>query len=307
MRTLSKLALAAVGTGAVTGVWATTVGVHDFTVRYANVRALSPGSNPVRVLHLSDIHLAPWQKRKIEWLQTLVDLNPDLIINTGDNVGHSEALPQLRRALAPLAGIPGVYVHGSNDHVAPQPRNPLRYFMGPSKSHREVTSLDIDAMDSFFTADLGWKALDNTALTLQVVGNRLDILGLGDAHRGWDEADKLAKARAKLKNPTKNTSTIGVTHAPYIAPLNVFAKDGADALFAGHTHGGQICLPGGRALVTNCDLPVAQARGLSSWDYEGRAIPLHVSGGVGTSIYAPARLFCAPEASVVTLLPRVAD
>lgn len=304
MRALSKFALGALGAGAATAAWAATVGVHDFRVRYVSTRALAPGSNPIRVLHLSDIHLAPWQHRKIEWLQSLVDLQPDLIVNTGDNVGHPQVLTELRTALSPLAGIPGVYVHGSNDHMAPSPRNPLRYFLGPSKSHKEPTPLDVDAMDAFFADDLGWHVLDNTALTMQVVGNRIDFLGLGDAHRGWDEADELEAARATLNKRTAKTTTIGVTHAPYIAPLNVFANDGADALFAGHTHGGQICLPGGRALVTNCDLPVEQARGLSNWDHEGRAIPLHVSGGIGTSIYAPARLFCAPEAVVVTLLPR---
>ncbi len=305
MRALSKVALTALGAGAATAAWATTVGAHDFTVRYTTARALAPGSNPIRVLHLSDIHLAPWQHRKIEWLESLADLNPDLVVNTGDNVGHNDVLPQLRRALSPLAGVPGVYVHGSNDHMAPTPRNPLKYFMGPSKSNKEPTLLDVDQMDAFFTDELGWHAIDNDALTLQLAGNRIDFLGLGDAHRGWDEADKLEAARGKLKKPTSKTSTIGVTHAPYAAPLNVFAKDGADVLFAGHTHGGQICLPGGRALVTNCDLPVEQARGLSNWDADGRAIPLHVSGGIGTSIYAPARLFCAPEATVITLLPRL--
>lgn len=305
MRALNKLAIATLAAGAATAAWATTVGVHDFRVRYAATRVLAPGANPIRVLHLSDIHLAPWQHRKIEWLRTLADLQPDLIINTGDNVGHSDVLDELRRALAPLAGVPGVYVHGSNDHMAPSPRNPFLYFFGPSNSHKEPTMLDVDSMDALFVDELGWHGLDNTALTLNVVGNRIDFLGLGDAHRGWDDSDALEAARVKLKRRTTKTSTIGVTHAPYTAPLNTLAKDGADALFAGHTHGGQICLPGGRALVTNCDLPVEQARGLSNWDHESRAIPLHVSGGIGTSIYAPARLFCAPEASIVTLLPRV--
>ena len=55
---------------------------------------------------------------------------------------------------------------------------------------------------------------------------------------------------------------IGVTHAPYLRVLDQFAADGYDAIFAGHTHGGQVCLPFQGALVTNCDLEPARAKGL---------------------------------------------
>jgi predicted MPP superfamily phosphohydrolase len=73
-------------------------------------------------------------------------------------------------------------------------------------------------------------------------------------------------------------------------------------IFAGHTHGGQVCLPGGRALTTNCDLPTSQASGLSQWGHAGRSSYLNVSAGLGTSIYAPVRLFCPPEAVLVSLV-----
>ncbi len=304
---LSSLARVAIGAGAASVAWAATMGVNDFRVRFTSTRALAPGSNPVRVLHLSDIHLAPWQEHKIAWLQTLAELEPDLVVNTGDNVGHSEALPLLRTALGPLAGVPGVFVHGSNDFFKPSPRNPLVYLLGPSKSHREPSVLDVGQMDSFFSDRLGWHALDNTALTLDVVGNRLDFIGLGDSHHGRDDADAMRAAHTRLGEVSAGTSTIGVTHAPYSHTLNDLVADAADVLFAGHTHGGQVCLPNGRALVTNCDLPVEQARGLSLWHAPQATVPLHVSGGIGTSIYAPVRLFCAPEATVVTLLPRIAD
>ena len=99
-------------------------------------------------------------------------------------------------------------------------------------------------------------------------------------------------------------TTIGVTHAPYRRVLDALVTHGAQLIFAGHTHGGQVCLPGGRALTTNSDLPSAQARGLSQWHLAGRSSLLNVSAGLGTSIYAPIRLFCPPEAVLVTLVGR---
>ena len=80
---------------------------------------------------------------------------------------------------------------------------------------------------------------------------------------------------------------------------------GADAIFAGHTHGGQVCVPGYGALVTNCDIPREQVKGLSTWTSRGRSAALHVSAGLGTSIYAPVRFACPPEATLLTFLPRV--
>jgi len=75
--------------------------------------------------------------------------------------------------------------------------------------------------------------------------------------------------------------------------------DGADLVLAGHTHGGQLRVPGFGALVTNCDLDRRRARGLST--YEGSV--LHVSAGLGTSPYAPIRFACPPEATLLTLVP----
>lgn len=70
------------------------------------------------------------------------------------------------------------------------------------------------------------------------------------------------------------------------------------------THGGQVCIPGYGALVSNCDLPTWRARGLTDWDYNGNTVPLNVSAGIGTSRFAPIRFACPPEAVLVTLAAR---
>lgn len=297
-------AMGAVGVGA--AVWGVGIERYLFTVREASAAALAPGSAPVRVLHISDAHMAPWQRRKQQWLASLAELGPDLIVNTGDNLGHTEGLTGIRRSFAPFAGIPGVFVHGSNDVQAPAPRNPLNYFRGPSRVHHKPQPLDTAAMDAFFIDELGWVDLNNTAARMDVAGNSIDLFGVDDPHRGWDDFGAVTAAISSTDAaPTTATSRIAVAHAPYRRVLDRFVDLGADALFAGHTHGGQVCLPGFGALVANCDIPLKQAKGLSSWSHRGRTVPLNVSAGCGHSIYAPVRFACRPEATLLTLTARL--
>ncbi|MEJ1155058.1 metallophosphoesterase [Microbacterium marmarense] len=296
-------AVGAVGAGA--AVWGIGIERYLFTVREHEIRVLPHGESPIRVLHLSDAHMAPWQHRKQQWISRLADLKPDLIVNTGDNLGHSEGLRGIRTAFATMRGIPGVYVHGSNDHAAPSPRNPFKYFTGPSKVTVAEEPLDTGALDAYFTDELGWFPLNNAAHTITVNGTAIDTFGISDAHRGWDRLDLLPDAIDEMRRNSAATVTLGVTHAPYRKVLDAFTELGADALFAGHTHGGQVRLPGYGALVANCDIPLDQARGLSTWSHDGRAVPLNVSAGLGHSIFAPVRFACRPEASLITLLPQV--
>jgi predicted MPP superfamily phosphohydrolase len=299
------IALGAVGAaGAAAAVWGIGIERYLFTVREATASALAPGATPIRVLHISDAHMAPWQHRKQDWLASLAQLRPDLIVNTGDNLGHRDGLAGIRRAFEPFAGIPGVFVHGSNDVVEPSPRNPLRYFAGPSKRHQKAPLLDTAAMDSFFTDELGWTDLNNTAARLEAAGNTVDLFGVDDAHRHWDRLEDLPAAIDALGPRPEGASVIGVTHAPYQRVLNDFVHLGADAIFGGHTHGGQVCLPGFGALVANCDIPLKQAKGLSTWTHDQRTVPLNVSAGCGHSIYAPVRFACRPEATLLTLTAR---
>ncbi|WP_309103546.1 metallophosphoesterase [Microbacterium sp.] len=299
------IALGAVGAaGAAAAIWGIGIERYLFTLREVSAPALAPGSSPIRVLHISDAHMAPWQHRKQDWLASLAELQPDLIVNTGDNLGHRDGLAGIRRAFAPFAGIPGVFVHGSNDINGPAPRNPLLYFSGPSARHREPTLLDTDAMDAFFVEELGWKDLNNAAISLTLAGGRVDLFGVSDAHRNWDRLEDLPSAIESLGPKDAGTSVLGVTHAPYQRVLDAFTDLGADAIFGGHTHGGQVCLPGFGALVANCDIPLKQAKGLSTWSHGGSRIPLNVSAGCGHSIYAPVRFACRPEATLLTLTAR---
>lgn len=277
-------------------------------MRRERLPILAPGTTPIRVLHLSDLHMAPWQRMKQAWIASLVDLEPDLVVNTGDNLGHVDGLLGVRRALEPFAGIPGAYVNGSNDYFGPVLKNPFNYFWAGPRTEHDPAELDTDALETFFDDDLGWTNLNNDARELRVGSTRFELFGVNDAHRHWDRLDLLPGAIDDLRESDEiqdaragDTVTIGVTHAPYRRILDAFVTYGARAILAGHTHGGQVRIPGLPALVTNCDIPREQAQGLSAWTHAGHTAWLNVSAGIGTSIYAPVRFACPPEAVLLTL------
>ena len=275
-----------------------------FTLLRETVPVLPPGAPELRVLHLSDLHLTPSQRRKREWVASLADLAPDLVVDTGDNLAHRDAVDPLVRALGPLLDLPGVFVQGSNDYFEPTLRNPLAY-LTPDTGKRSVNSPQLpwrDMVERFTAA--GWRDLTNRRDELSVKGVRISFAGVDDPHLGYDDLDAVggpADAAADLR--------VGVAHAPYLRVLDRFAADGYDAILAGHTHGGQVCLPVRRAIVTNCDLDRERASGLSTHPARGDAAApgtawLHVCPGAGTSPYAVARFCCRPAASLLRLVPR---
>jgi predicted MPP superfamily phosphohydrolase len=300
-------ATAAAALGALT--WGVFVERTRFTVRHEVLPILEAGSRPLTILHLSDLHMAPWQRRKQDFVRSLARYEPDLIVDTGDNLGHVEGLAGIRRAFEPFRGIPGVFAHGSNDFHGPVFKNPFTYFTGPSRLKTRPADLDVGALNAFFEDDLGWLDVANTARALELRGHRLEIFGTADAHRGWDRLGRLRTAIERLRENVEwdadggSLLHLGVTHAPYRRVLDAFTTQGADLILAGHTHGGQVRVPGLPALVTNCDIPRSQAQGLSVWRGERRSALLNVSAGLGTSIYAPVRFACPPEAVVLELVP----
>lgn len=313
----AAIALAIAAAGAAALAWGTLVERKRYTLRQVEVPVLPAGAAPIRVLHLSDLHMAPWQRDKQEWVRALAALEPDLIVDTGDNLGHERGLEGVRRAFDAFDGIPGVFVNGSNDYFGPVLKNPFGYFLGPSKAHTKAERLDTQAMLDYF-ADLGWVDLDNRAATLEINGTHLEFFGVDDPHKGYDRLDLITAAidEERESDPlgdeswldddevvARPTLTIGVTHAPYRRVLNSFVNHGAQLILAGHTHGGQVCVPGFGALVTNCDIPRAQVKGLSLWNHGLRTAFLNVSAGLGTSITAPVRFACPPEATLLTLVP----
>ncbi|MBD3689550.1 metallophosphoesterase [Nanchangia anserum] len=322
--------------------------------RTVEVPAASDAGVRLRILHISDVHMWRHSRWEVAWLSSLARLQPDLVVLTGDNLCEAQGLAPLIEALTPLTGIPGAFVFGSNDYYSGVFSLPLRY-AGPAarnvarrlhncrvsaRAHadakprtrsRHVPDLPHRELAAFLTDTLGWADLRNGGAVLDIAPRlpgqvddvgaeprlRLSLSGVDDPHINYDAVvrDGPDWTAADLR--------IGITHAPYARVVDEFTAHGADLVLAGHTHGGQVCLPVGRALVNNCDAPLEASGGLSRWhigdvaapkphtdhgivrpgrdlsDQVGRSTWLHVSRGLGTSKYAPFRLFCRPETTML--------
>ena len=272
-----------------------------FALREANIPVLPMGHSPIRVLHFSDLHLTPNRKEEIRSIESFIDLNPDLVISTGDFLAHADAVSVAVKALDRLLNCPGVFVFGSNDYFAPMPKNPFSYLLADKGKRKHGKPLPSHELAAALTSR-GWHNVNFSRTMLTINGTRIEVRGTDDAHLHLDDYSLVAGA----PEPTSDIA-IGVTHAPYKRILDAMQQDNLDAIFAGHTHGGQVRLPwfgGSRALITNCDLPTWRARGLTRFGHEPW---LNVSAGMGTSPFARIRVASPPEVSLITLTPNEKD
>ncbi|MDV6011329.1 metallophosphoesterase [Haloechinothrix sp. LS1_15] len=302
------MATAAAGVAGVA--YASAIERRLWALRGAELGVLAEGASPIRILHISDLHMLPGHRAKQRWVAGLRDLEPDLVVNTGDNLSHPKAVPGVLRALGPLLELPGMFVFGSNDYYAPKPKNPARYLMPEGRKKRiHGPKLPWEDLRAAFL-ERGWLDLTHRRHTVAVGGSVIEAAGVDDPHLGYDRYSTIADrghepaapgtAQAARSAPALR---LGLTHSPEPRVLDSFARDGYDLVLAGHTHGGQLRVPGIGALVTNCELDRSRARGASRW---GAHMWLHVSAGLGTSPFAPVRFACRPEASLLTLVPRPA-
>jgi uncharacterized protein len=296
-RTLLKATVLA---GAATVGYASVIERNWFALRRFEVPVLPAGSEPMRILHISDVHLTPGRHRLMSWIRTLDALEPDLVVNTGDSIAHPQAVEPFLAALGPLLDRPGAFVYGSNDLYSPMPANPARYLWRTSSGEhsRHVPDLPWAELGEGMES-AGWLNLNNKRGRIKVGELDIEIGGVHDSHIYRDRYDKIAGST----DPAADVR-LAVMHSPEPAVIDRFAEDGFNLLLAGHTHGGQVRLPGTGALVTNCGIPRSMASGLHRYPAgQGDADPwLHVSAGLGTSPYAPVRLCCRPEATLLTLV-----
>ncbi|MDZ4233163.1 MAG: metallophosphoesterase, partial [Dietzia sp.] len=204
---LKTTAAASVGT-LVAGIgYASLIERNAFVVREATMPVLSPGSSPLKVLHISDIHMRPTQRRKQAWLRELAGWNPDFVVNTGDNLSHQKAVPAVVQALGDLLSVPGVFVFGSNDYFAPKLKNPANYLIKPShRIHGEP--LPWQDLRAAFT-ERGWLDMTHTRRELEVAGLHIAAAGVDDPHLKRDRYDTVAGPANAAAN-----LTLGLTHSP---------------------------------------------------------------------------------------------
>jgi predicted MPP superfamily phosphohydrolase len=266
-----------------------------YKVRTTTLPLLPKGASEIKILHFSDLHLTPSRNTLIKDINSWIDLKPDLIISTGDFLGHKEGIKPVINALDKLLDFPGLFVFGSNDYYGPKFKNPFSYLM-PDRGERKLGEKLNWRLLQKKLIDRGWKDLNHNKVKIKIKSVVIEARGTDDAHLELDNYQLVEGKKSKSAD-----ISIGVTHAPYERVLAAMAQDKLDLIFAGHTHGGQVKLPwpgGSKALTTNCDLDTWRASGLSKVNDEPW---LNVSAGMGTSPYAPIRFACPPEVSLITL------
>lgn len=226
---------------------------------------LPQGFDGYRILHLSDLHLDVDPALTGAILQAIAMLRYDLVVITGDfrSLTHGpfeRAMAESCRLIRAL-NAPAYGVLGNHDFIEFVP-------------HLEKGGL---------------RMLLNETVRLERAGDTVFLSGVDDPH--YYETDNLQRARASIP---LGAFSILLAHTPEIA--RTAAAAGFDVMFCGHTHGGQICLPGGIALITNARCKRKQIN--RAW--RQAQMLGYTSPGTGSS-GVPARFFCPPEATIHTL------
>ncbi|HOU42268.1 MAG TPA: metallophosphoesterase [Promineifilum sp.] len=256
---------------------ATLVEPHRLTLSRLDVPTdrLPAGTPPVRILHISDIHLERPGVREEQLLALAKETAPDLILITGDYVNLSynldgETHAAVRCLLGQLSARYGVFA-----------------VLGTPAVDLEV------AVPPLFDG-LPVRLLRDEAVAVPVAGGTVTLLGL-DCHH--DIARDAATLERVLASAPDNGPRILLYHSPDLMPDAV--RRGIDLHLCGHTHGGQVRLPLIGPLLTASSLGRRYVMG----HYREGRTHLYVSRGIGfEGLSAPrVRLLCPPEVALLTL------
>jgi uncharacterized protein len=227
-------------------------------------------------------------QRFLERLPDELGAPPDLVLATGDLIEIDEGIDPLVEALGRLeAKLGRFYVLGSHDYFQSRFHAYTKYFTGrrPVNTHPADTARLEHGLQ-----DKGWQPLVNDTATVNVEGRTLRLVGVDDPYIKRHKTDHIAREPG-------DAAAIGLMHAPDL--VSEYALAGFDVAVAGHTHAGQVKVPGVGAVVTNCSLPAALADGL----HRIGGMWLHVSPGLGTGRFSPVRFNSPPEATLLLLEP----
>ena len=277
-------ALAVIGNLALAGNVLDSLWAEPFQLDVTRIEIESPrlaGRPPIRVLHLSDLHVERITSRERRLLELVEELRPDLIVFTGDSLNLSflddaRAQADCREILSRLRAPLGVYaISGS-----------------PSVDMPQIVSKVLDGLDI--------RLLQNRAEPLKLSPEdepALALVGITCTNNAVRDGETLKHVMASVPNNPSRPFTLLLYHSPDLMPEATRA--GVDLFLAGHTHGGQIRLPLIGALVTSSKYWKRYEMGLYT---EGNT-RLYVSRGIGMEgLGAPrARFLCPPEIELFEL------
>ena len=222
-----------------------------------------------QILHLTDLHIESIDGLQEKVISSIRNIDPDITVITGDIRSRSfgPIEPSIRMMSRIMNFIEGhcYAVLGNHDsiHMAPE------------------------------LEKMGIRVLMNESVTLEFNDNRIAVIGVDDPSDY--KCDNLTRALEKTRNCVLPADiTVLLAHSPDC--INTACQENLDVYLCGHTHGGQICLPGGMPLRKNTDY---------DWEYcsgpwKKANTTGYTSRGIGTAV-VPARFNCPPEITVHTL------
>lgn len=227
---------------------------------------LPPSFDGFTILQLSDLHVDMNEGAMARLIELLPTISYDICVLTGDYRG---------KTFGPF----GPAIEGMA-RICPHLSAPIYGVLGNHDTIRMVPALE----------EMGIRMLLNESEALLRGGERIDLVGIDDAH--YYRVDNIEKAISQV--PAGGFSIL-LSHTPEI--YRQAAHAGFKLLLSGHTHGGQICLPGAIPITLDSALPRRMASG--PWKY--RDMIGYTSVGVGSCI-VPVRLNCPPEITLHRLL-----
>ncbi len=228
--------------------------------RNAIVSARLPAAfDGFRILHLSDLHTDTNARAMARVAELVRGLHYDICVLTGDYRGGTSGPYE-----ATLKGI---------EQICRDLRGAVYAVLG---NHDSI--LMVPGMEA-----LGICMLLNEAVQIVRGNERIHVVGIDDAH--YFRVDNIEKAAGDI--PPEEFSIL-LSHTPEV--YRQAAHAGFDAMLSGHTHGGQICLPGSIPITLDAVLP--RKMGSGAWMYQN--MQGYTSAGAGTSI-VPVRINCLPE------------
>lgn len=237
--------------------------VHDIDVTFSNLPKACDG---YRILHITDVHIDGCEGLSQKLASIVSECTADVCVMTGD----------YRFAM-----------HGCNDVVMDLMELVVNNIQCPDGILAVLGNHDSQDMVSSFE-DMGVRVLINETKIVKARGEQLIFTGTDDVHIFFTENAPMA-----LRSAPEGFK-IALIHSPEMA--KEAADNGFDLYLCGHTHGGQICMPGGKPILTHLN----QHKDLSDGLWKYKKMVGYTSPGAGTSVM-PVRFFKRPEITRFTL------
>jgi predicted MPP superfamily phosphohydrolase len=246
---------------------------------------------PLRVLHITDTHFHGRDGVMLDFLRRLADAEEfDLVFYTGDLIHCPNGIASLIEAVSLFEPRLGSYaVLGGHDYVQVKAPSVYWHMLTLRRLRWACRPNPVDHLVEQLEAGGVTVLSDQSARVECPDGRRLTLVGLRDAFQFEPDYE------SAWRDVEPDEPVVVLAHSPDVLPEA--ARRGAVAAFFGHTHGGQIRLPGVGALVTRTSMPRAATRGV----FRCGETSCVVNCGLGAAPATPFRLRCPPEVVVAEL------